>query len=251
MDAASAYAKMLQKLKELGVEDVLRTGKGAERISPQPGLGPETEDERRLLHGQSALIDDFLHRGGSKDAPALQEYRTLGYHGINSRLRGDPSYTERQDKKRSIDMLEELLLSGVDLPYDIKVHRGLGRNPAVFERNKPGDEVGNLAFLSTSVDPRIAADFTSMDNPLMAELEIPAGTRFIPLPGSERELLFGPRNTFEIQDLVGRADSNKGRLMKARLIPGKKWNSETSPRSKLIGGGALGAFLTGMEDEPE
>lgn len=248
MDAASAYAKMLQRLKELSVEDVLRTGKGAERITNEPGLDLRGPEEKALLKGQFALIDEFQRRGGSTDAPALQEYKTSGYHGINSRLRGDPGYTQREDKKRSIDLLEELLLSGVDLPYDIKVHRGLGRNPAVFERNKLGDGVGNLAFLSTSVDPRIAADFTGMDTPLMAELDIPAGTRFIPMPGSERELLFGPRNTFGIEEIKR---ANGGRLLKARLIPGKKWDSSKSTRDKLIGGGALGALLPGMDNEED
>lgn len=251
MDFPSAYAKMLAKLKELSVEDVLRTGKGAEKISPMPGLSPESPEERRLIQGQAELIDEFIRRTegtNPKDHPAVQEYRTSGYHGINSRLRGDPNYAERADKKRSIDMLEELLLSGVDLPYDITVHRGLGRNPAPFERNKRGDEVGNLGFLSTSIDPRIARDFTSMDSPLLAEIDIPAGTKFLPLPGSERELLFAPRNTFQIEDIRQRGNE---RLMKARMLPGKKWEDETSPRSKLIGGGALGAFLTGKDDAEE
>lgn len=248
MDPSGAYAKMLARLKELSVEDVLRTGKGVERIAPEPGLMPENAEQRLLPEAEKDLLDEFVRRGGPdpKNYPPLQNYRTTGYQGVNSKLRGNPNYALREDKQRDIDMLEELLLSGVDLPYDIKVHRGLGRNPAVFDRNRKGDEVGNLAFLSTSVDPRIAEDFTSMESPLMAELTMPAGTRFIPIPGQERELLFGPRNTFGIEEIKR---ANGGRLLKARLIPGKKWDSGKSTRDKLIGGGALGAFLTGMDDE--
>lgn len=239
------YNDMVEELRKLGMEEVLRTGKGVEKLKRTDyGLyAPELEDSMGLMTGE------LQRRGVDQNAPVLQSYRRSGYRDMNSAKRGLPA---TEGGKADANLLEQLLEQGIELPYDIKVHRGLGSDKSgamneLFHTRKPGDEVGNLGFLSTTIDPMIAQDFTGQTSPLRAILEIPAGERFIPLNSLERELLFKPRRTFEVQGIDKHSDG--ARTLRAKLKPGKLWDEKRKDRDRLIGGGALGAILLNEDED--
>ena len=248
---AAIYERMLAEIEKAGLADVLKTGKGYEKL-PRDRMGyvPAVDDV------QSLMGHEFARRSGMLpfESPAVNRYKGPDYKYINATRRGDTSNLVADptvDDKSAADLLEQLIDTGVDLPYDITVHRGLGkwengRIQELFDQRRKGDEVGNLGFLLTTIDPAIADDFTGLADPVKAILEIPAGEKFIPIPGIERELLFSPRRTFDLLDI-----NPDKRSLRARLKPGKIWSDTRNNRGRLIGGGALGALLPEEDDDGE
>lgn len=242
------YQMMLDQIEKSGLGEVLRTGKGYDKL-PRDKFGyvSAVDDVQSLMGHEFARRNSGL----PLEYGAINSYKGPDYRYINAVKRGtsNPKFGEPTEfHQKEADLLEQLLEQGVDLPYDIVVHRGLGKADGgiseFFAQRSKGDEIGNLGFLSTTIDPAIAEDFTSTMDPVKAILEIPAGEKFIPVPGIERELLFKPKRTFEVLEI----DPYK-RSLRAKLKPGKIWSDTRNDRGRLIGGGALGALLMNEGDD--
>jgi hypothetical protein len=91
---------------------------------------------------------------------ALEYYRSYGYKKINEFLTGvkDQKIVDRSTIAK-INLLDELM-KHTELPHDMILYRGVHRFRAL-EKLKVGGVLENSSFISTSIDPMVAANFNS------------------------------------------------------------------------------------------
>lgn len=178
----------------------------AEKLLQQASIG-DLDD----VEGFGEYLEAYRQRSGqlpatSERLAAIQSYTGEAYSNMNSRLRGKlatDKFTPRQ--LEAIDSMIELADRGLDdLPkFKGTVYRGTRRTPERVARYRVGDEVGELGFTSTSLDP---------DEAFMGQLkyviESSSGvdvSKFSNIP-QEAEILFRPGTRFKVlkvEDNVG------------------------------------------------
>jgi hypothetical protein len=197
---------------------------------PEPAPGPQkfpehtTDAERRaFLDKLGPTVRDYptadediaaeVHGAPFTDSElsALRKYRNYSAN-LNNELRGFGGLGEAQvaELEKQSAAIDAAFLKASALPENVTLYRGT-LSPEIMDA-KLGTVLDEKAFMSTSLDRDQAERFA----PDVLEIRTPAGTRVIPMSGtdSESELLL-PRDVklrvIDIQPLEGRL--GRGRLI--------------------------------------
>jgi len=189
----------------------------------QPGTN--SEDAVMLEEGkkQRRAIKDFFGITPAENE-AISAYQGSFYGSINSGLReGHVKSADARKYVQGLDQVFEKIAAKGGVPKAITVFRGtfpgLDDNfDAFLESAKAGDMMFDEGFVSTSMDPKIAEDFSLSPNGYLFEITVPKGTPALPVNDITGQL------TSESELLLPRAE--KGASFRVKNIvdgpPGKK-----------------------------
>lgn len=132
-----------------------------------------------------------------REQKAIEAYINDGYSEMNSCLRTKKTCTSAVQGQ--IAILKEHL-SGFFVPAGTILYRGNGKNyPSFLKDLKVGETFSDAAFVSTSLDPKVAKKFT---HAVFDIIEVPeggvTGKRVRSKLYDEREVLLSPGLTFKI-----------------------------------------------------
>jgi len=177
----------------------------------------------RKFHNQVAEWEGFdpdVSDRRWKEREALISWRSSGYHYINKYLRGEldesslSSYRSIRDIKRDIRNLDLAFNEAPRLPYGIVVRRGLDPESEAAKKilsTDPKDLIGKVfqakAFISTSISKSVAKLYATpshkkgeIPNIVTFTIKVPAGEKFIAIPGAQSEILLNRNLSFEVED---------------------------------------------------
>ncbi len=162
------------------------------------GLGPMNPEHERGSIVWSSGAPGWSEAQHQQHLDALENYRGGDYRPINRSLRGMPVTASSQSdvdlgeegfKRRVQDQID--LLDGVmkhsQLTDDVEVMRGTSTGKGVFgdalAHDLTGFEWTEDAYMSTSVNPAVAEEFTVSG--LLLNIRVPKGTGVVALSGLE------------------------------------------------------------------
>lgn len=130
---------------------------------------------------------------------AINEYVSSESFSLNASLRGKgkkPSEFSKlvgdlDESMKPLDR-EATLFRGFDQPYE----ELFGRPPKV------GDVFKDEGFTSTSLEKKVAGDFSLEGQGLLIEIRSPSGIRAIITPGPEAEVLLGRGTSFKVEEVL-------------------------------------------------
>lgn len=118
---------------------------------------------------------------------ALDHYQGTGYMSVNEELRfAEGALDDVSDDVVSFIKGMDQAMADNTLSADVRVYRGLDEVDWLDDL-KPGAEISDHAYTSTSIDREIAEDFASYgeDNGVVLEILVPKGTHGIKMTGYE------------------------------------------------------------------
>ena len=182
--------------------------------APQPAPQPITDAPIREVtpFNPTVTFDDearsqnayFNSLSGSQQR-AIKEYVGMGYGKINRTLRGEPSWPQSASVDEQVRLLDSVIRNVPPLSGDALVYRGLKTELDI----DVGDTFTDLAYVSTTMDKRVATGFAqgaNIPNTSVIEIRVPAGSRGLVLkfsPYDVKEILFGRNTRFRVLEKSG------------------------------------------------
>lgn len=176
---------------------------------------PETEEEglqvpQDLLDGGDPeaitdwgrqYVDDTLESGGgtADENRSMRGYRGVYFEIMNANLR-DGSYADDPRNApmiRDAGILADAIGRSRGLTAPLQLSRGLSTNPGFVK----GEVFTERGFLSTTLDPTVADDFSIGTGSVIMRITAPAGSRAAIGEPFESEVVFAPRTRMRIKDV--------------------------------------------------
>ncbi len=192
------------------VMDELLSGVGDQPLTSQaepgqqPAAEPRTFDDPAEMQAWSEQnFRPWIKSWSRQEAGAFNGYRLHHYEPINNYLRFGADEVDQRDLtveavRRQIDLMDAAL-ARTSVPEDLIAYRGLDMD---IEGITPGNVIIDGAYVSTTLDPGIAARFafaTQGRQPVWMEVEVPKGTRAGTIGNhQERELLIARGSEYEV-----------------------------------------------------
>lgn len=184
---------------------------------PTPQLNPKTLPPVSSINTWGSGVTDISQVGSenlafaynkigaldpaSAGMKALGHYVSEGYYPMNTLLRSGivPPGFDAQAVQARVTALTDLMALGVRVKGDLVTSRLM----AADVENFVGRVIEDKGFMSTSLDPTIAASFDAQAPPagmeqVLVRLHTREGKRFLPGSYDEREMIFGPGTRYAI-----------------------------------------------------
>lgn len=168
---------------------------------------------------------------------SIEAYVGIGFHTINSSLRGTEvpeeviaefeEEAELEDVKGHIKRLDKAIKLSPPLEEDTTLFRGVKDNEyAQLKSLKPGQRIKDKAYLSTTLHTDMAAEFADGEDAKVLNIIAPKGSKLLPLSiDNEAELLIARGATLEV------VSNEKGKIT-LRLVADTTDKSTT--KAKII-----------------
>lgn len=184
-------------------------------------IGDYSDDVARIdqAYSRGTFQGLAMNRLDPQQRAAVNDYTYSSY--VNDGLRSGDLPQHRVDQVRQLDSVIE----GVTLKRDTLVYRGM--RDGILDGAKPGDQLVDRGYMSTTMNPSVAADYGDD----FIELQLPAGTHAAPVSkvnpyemGGVNEVLVGRGAVIEIDSIeeveMDRllTENDRHRLIRARLI---------------------------------
>ncbi len=169
--------------------------------TPTEPRGFDDPDEMQRWSEQN--FRPWIKSWSRQEAGAFNGYRSHHYEPINNYLRFGADEVDERDLtveavRRQIDLMDAAF-ARTSVPEDVIAYRGLDMD---VEGIIPGNVIIDGGYVSTTLDPRIAARFafaTQGRQPVWMEIEVPKGTRAGTIGNhQERELLIARGSEYEV-----------------------------------------------------
>lgn len=206
-------------------------------------------------------ISDMAAEPDDNELESLKGYTRSGHDVINGIMRG--VYDSDSNFSQKINAMKSLLEKGT-LKQDTSLFRGAD-GAGWVEDLKAGDTFSDKGFLSTSLDEKIASDFSQdhqIQKPTLLELETPAGTHVIDVSAIqnktdidrmrnqiEKEAILPPDTEMSVS-AVEKFTDNKGResyRIKAKILA-KDENGEPAATAEPDAGADTGPAPGGVPE---